>query len=153
DWLRYHPIVRDIFGRYLFALENPKVSRNAQDSVRSIKTLCAAARLLHSPAKVGQVEQHILQRVATLDPSKVDWTEFVPNIEKKWIARATILKPYVGPREPGVVFIGFENEWMRLLPHVALREFAERYTLIVELAQRHVREQPHPFVFEADEDD
>src|SRR5205085_6326527 len=100
DWLRYHPIVRDLFGRYLFALENPKVSRNAQDSVRSIKTLCAAARLLHSPAKVGQVEQHILQRVATLDPSKVDWTEFVPNNEKKWNPPATILKPYGGPREP-----------------------------------------------------
>ncbi len=61
----------------------------------------------------------------------MDWTEFVAHVDRSAIPRAAILKPYVGPREPGIVYIGFEVEWMRLLCHARLREFAERYTLIV----------------------
>jgi glycosyltransferase involved in cell wall biosynthesis len=131
DWLRYSPTVRHCIGRYNAWREPRTVPSDPQAIVRSIRNLCAVARLLASPDRIREVEQRILQRVAALDPSKVDWTEFVPNVENTGIARAAILKPYLGPREPGVVYIGFEVEWMRLLRHAPLREFAEQYTLIV----------------------
>lgn len=131
DWLRYQPTVRDFIGRYKAWQEPRAVPRDHQTTVRSIKNLCAIARLLTSAAKIRHIEQRILERIATLDTAKVDWSEFVANVESRLINRAVILKPYVGPREPGVVYIGFEVEWMRLLCHARLREFAERYTLIV----------------------
>jgi glycosyltransferase involved in cell wall biosynthesis len=131
DWLRYQPNVRDLIGRYKSWREPRAVPADNQAIVRSIKNLCAAARLVKKSTTVGRIEERILERVASVDPSKVDWREFVSQVESSWIARAVILKPYIGPREPGVVYIGFEVEWMRLLRNARLREFAEHYTLIV----------------------
>jgi len=131
DWLRYSPTVRNLIGRYQSWREPDAIPQDDQAIVRSIGRLCAVARLVNSPARIRQVEERILERVARLDWTKVDWSEFVPKFETKWIARAAILKPYVGPREPGVVYIGFEIEWMRFLRQVRLPEFAERYTLII----------------------
>jgi glycosyltransferase involved in cell wall biosynthesis len=131
DWLRYSPNVRDLIGCYQSWREPRTIPHDPQAIVRSIRSLCAIARLLKRPARIRQVEERILECVAALDPVKVDWTEFVPHVESRWIGRGVILKPYVGPREPGVVYIGFEVEWMRLLRHAPLGEFAERYTLIV----------------------
>jgi glycosyltransferase involved in cell wall biosynthesis len=131
DWLRYQPAVRDLVGRYQSWREPRAVPHDDQAIARSVKNLCGIARLLKSPTKVRQVEERTLGRVAKLDPAKVDWTEFVAHVEDRRVNRGVILKPYVGPREPGVVYVGFEVEWMKLLRHAPLREFAERYTLVV----------------------
>ncbi len=131
DRLRYSPNVRDLIGRYKACREPRAVPHDPEAIVRSIRNLCAVARLLKSPTRIRRVEDRIHERVAQLDPARVDWTEFVPTIANPCISRAVILKPYVGPRKPGVVFIGFETQWMHLLRHAPLREFAERYTLIV----------------------
>ena len=134
DWLRYSPAVRNLIGRYKSWRQPRNISPDNQAIVRSIGNLCAVARLLNSPTRVLQTEQRILERVAKLDWTKVDWSEYVPKLGTPWVVRAAILKPYVGPREPGVVYIGFEIEWMRFLRSLtlaALKEFAERYTLIV----------------------
>src|SRR5207249_956304 len=97
----------------------------------SIKNLCAVARLVRDSARVRAVERRILDRVARLDPAQVDWREFIPHIDDPHVSRGVILKPYVGPRERGVLYVGFEVEWLKLLRHAPLPALAERYTLIV----------------------
>jgi glycosyltransferase involved in cell wall biosynthesis len=131
DRLRYQLNVRDILGRYKAWREMRRAPTDHQALARSIRNLCAAARLLGDPTKVRQVEERVAERIRHLDVSRVDWREFVPHVDSTWIARAVILKPYQGPREKGVVYIGFEHEWMRLLRHAPLAAFAERYTLIL----------------------
>jgi glycosyltransferase involved in cell wall biosynthesis len=131
DWLRYHPRVRDLVGRYIGAFQCRTVPEDHADRLLLIASLCAAARLVRSPSKIRQIEERIVEHAALLDPLKADWSDYGPRMDSAWINRGVVLKPYVGPREPGVVYIGFEFEWMRLLLHARVREFAERYTLIV----------------------
>ena len=67
-----------------------------------------------------------MELVGQLDTGRLDWTEFVPEFRKPVVAKAAILKPFVGPSEKGVLFISFENEWIRLLSLPNFRELAER---------------------------
>ena len=41
--------------------------------------------------------------------------------------------------ERGLVFISFENQWVKLLRHVELRDFAERYDLVIAPSGRESR--------------
>jgi glycosyltransferase involved in cell wall biosynthesis len=131
DRLRYHPRVRGSVSLYKSWREPKAIPADPQDLARSINRLCAVARLARSPARVRAAEQRILERVARLNPAQVDWSEFIPRIEQPVVPRGVILKPYVGPREPGVIYVAFELEWMKLLRHAPLRDFAARYTLVV----------------------
>lgn len=131
DWLRYQPNVRDVIGRYKAWRELRRSPTDHQALARSIRNLCAAARLLADPAQVRHIEERIAERVRRLDACSVDWSEFVPNADSTSIGRGVILKPYLGPREKGVVYIGFETEWLRFVHHVPLALFAERYTLVL----------------------
>jgi glycosyltransferase involved in cell wall biosynthesis len=131
DWLRYSPLVRGGLSRYKVLRDSVSKPRNAQGTARSIATLCAAARLATEDASLTRIMGRIHARVRQLDAARVDWTEFVPNLADRRMARATVLKPWVSPREKGVVFISFESEWLRLLYHCDLREFARRYTLVL----------------------
>src|SRR5437764_6952736 len=92
DWLRYQPSVRDLIGRYKAWRELRDVPASQQEIARSIRNLCAVARLLKEPVKVRQVEERIAERVRQLDPRHVDWSEFVPQLDNRTIARGVIIK-------------------------------------------------------------
>jgi glycosyltransferase involved in cell wall biosynthesis len=131
DWLRYHPVVRGVLGRYRWWREARAAPRDHQQLARSIRNLCAAARLSTDSIALGQIHQRILERLGRLDAKRVNWTEFVPDVDEPWLPRAAVLKPYGGPREPGVLYSAFEVEWVKLLRHADLNELAARYTLVL----------------------
>jgi glycosyltransferase involved in cell wall biosynthesis len=131
DWLRYSPLVRGGLSRYKVLRDAVSPPRGDQGLVRSIKTLCAAARLATGESALEKIMDRIRRRVRLLNPANVDWTEFVPNLAGRHMPRAAVLKPWVSDREKGLVFISFEGEWIRLLHHCDVREFARRYTLVV----------------------
>jgi hypothetical protein len=106
DWLRYQPGVRDLVGRYKAWRELRRAPGHPQDIARSIRNLCSVARLLRDPTRIRQIEERIAERVRQLDPRRVDWSEFVPQLDNRNIARGVIIKPHVGPREKGIVYIG-----------------------------------------------
>ncbi len=78
-----------------------------------------------------RVEGHIRDCVASLDLSKVDWSEVLDGVDGRHICKSVVLKPTVGPNEKGVVFVSFEDEWARLLWGCDLSEFSRRYYLVV----------------------
>jgi glycosyltransferase involved in cell wall biosynthesis len=131
DWLRYSPLVRGGLSRYKLLRDAASTHRGDHDLARSITTLCAAARLATSDAALAAIMARIHRRVRLLNPANVDWTEFLPNLADRRMARAAILKPCIGEREKGVVFISYEAEWLRLWRHCDVRDFARRYTLVV----------------------
>src|SRR5262249_11818320 len=115
DWLRYHPTVRGLLGRYKWWRDSAPSPQDHQARARSVRDLCAAARLVRSPAALRQIHDRIRERVAALDPAQVDWSEFHPVGTVPWMPHSAVLKPCLGPREPGVLFSVFEFEWLKLL--------------------------------------
>jgi glycosyltransferase involved in cell wall biosynthesis len=131
DWLRYHPAVRSAFSACGRWQDRLRPVRGPQDVARSIVRLCSAARMTEDPHAVASLQRRIHERLAKLDSARVDWSEFVPDVERAVLNKAAILKPCVGPREKGLIFISFENQWIKLLRHVDLPAFAARYDLVL----------------------
>jgi len=131
DWLRYSPAVRAAIGRWMRFRDAWRSPRDHQARARSIRDLCAAARMTFDPATLRAINERIHVRLAEMDPRQVDWTEFVSQINEAWMPRAVFVKPWLGPNERGILFATFEVEWIKLLRFVNLEEFAARYTLIV----------------------
>lgn len=124
DWLRYQPTVRRLIGRW-------NLWRTRGQDVRAVASLCAAARLAGDDVLERHIQERITRLITQLDVSRIDWAEFVPDFHDRSIDKAAILKPNLGPREKGVIYIAFENQWIKLLTASNLREFAERYTLVI----------------------
>jgi len=90
--------------------------------------------LAPNPQIMQRIEAMIRERIRLLDLLNVDWPTILPNIGRRRIEKSVILKPHVGPKEKGVVFISFEDQWARLLWNCNLREFAKRYMLVLSPA-------------------
>jgi glycosyltransferase involved in cell wall biosynthesis len=131
DCLRYSPLVKGILRRYRLLCDRVPDGSDPQAVARSLARLCATARLAIDDNALLAVEERIRQRVKLLDGRRIDWREFAPGIDDRRIAKAAILKPPVGPREKGVLFISFEEEWTRLIHHCDLRALAECYLLVI----------------------
>jgi glycosyltransferase involved in cell wall biosynthesis len=134
DCLRYHPRIRRSICRY-------KLWRTRSQDARAIVQLCAAARLADDDASEQQIQERIVERIRQLDVHQLDWSEFAPDFRDPRIYKAAILKPYLGPNERGVVFISFEGQWVRLLGQKNVREFADRYTVVIAPSS-----SPHNFI-------
>jgi glycosyltransferase involved in cell wall biosynthesis len=131
DRLRYDPRVRRAICRYeLWRWRRPEPT-DPQAVARAIVQLCAAARLAEDDDLERRIQERIVDQVRQLDASRLDWSELVPGFREPRISKAAILKPPLGPREKGVVFISFEGEWVRLLNTDHVREFAARYTVVI----------------------
>jgi glycosyltransferase involved in cell wall biosynthesis len=130
DSLKYSPLVRGALSRYRRWTAG-RANGDQQALARSIQHLCAAARLATAKDAMLAIERQIDERVAALRPQDVDWSAFADHLTEPLLPRSVVLKPYLGPREKGVLFVSFEKEWFRLLLHCDLREFSERYDLVV----------------------
>lgn len=131
DWLRYSPLVRNCLSTGQLLRDQLARPRDNQALARSIRSLAAAARLTAQQDTVQDSMTRIHRRVRLLDCAALDWSEFVPGVGNPRMATSAILKPYVGPREKGVLFISFEREWVKLLHHCDPRALAERYHVVV----------------------
>ena len=130
DWLRYNPRVRRSICRLqLLRMRQPDL-QDTQAVARAIVKLCTAARLAEDADLERRIQERIVELVQHLDAARLDWSEFVPDFNDPRIYKAAILKPYIGPREKGVLFISFEGQWIKLLRPVNFRQFAKRYTVV-----------------------
>src|SRR5262249_6544154 len=86
-------------------------------------------------------QNRIVEAVAKLDLSQVDWSQFAADFRSGRVYKAAILKPHVGPSEKGVLFISFEGQWVKLLNQANVGDFADRYTLVISPSS-----SPHNFI-------
>jgi hypothetical protein len=131
DWLRYHPVVRGLYSQHEIWRGRTAIRDDPHALANAIRRKCAAARLASDPKVELRIQEDIgqlVRRLAGYAPDKVAWG---PDGDDPYIPKAAILKPYLGPRQKGVVFIAFENQWVKLLRVPDLGEFARRYTLVV----------------------
>jgi glycosyltransferase involved in cell wall biosynthesis len=131
NYLRWNPAARILLHHRALRKARLGKSQDIRAILGSIGQLCAAARFAPNPETMRQAEEMILECIRPLDMSKVDWREAVPDVERRRIEKAVVLKPRIGPMEKGVVLISFEDQWARLLWNCNLKEFAESYTLVL----------------------
>lgn len=130
DWVRYDAWPRHVLS-WVPRWQDRRPAATDQELARSVVRLCAAARLAGSDALQAALQERIRARLDRLNPAAVDLSEFFRIDDPAWLSKAAILKPYLGPTEKGVVFVSFEREWIKLARLEKMREFAERYTLVV----------------------
>lgn len=131
DRLRYHPAMRGMLGTLTRARDALARKSTPQEVARSVRALTAAQRLTANPGLIASLDRAIHDRLDAIDLRKVEWGEFSPFPVSPHMTRATFLKPYKGPDEPGVLFSAFESEWINFFCHVDIERFASRYTLVV----------------------
>ncbi len=124
DRLRYDRRVRGALAMW-------NAWRGRGTDAQSIACLCAAARLTDNPEFEKRLQKQIAAAADRFDFAAFDWRALVSDFGNGQIGRAAILKPYLGPREKGVIFIAFEVEWVKLLAARRLGEFAERYDVVI----------------------
>jgi glycosyltransferase involved in cell wall biosynthesis len=128
DRLFYSQAIRTA-ASHLYTLRAKLTGMRSGGEVAALVQECAAARLASAGPQTVRLERRIRDRASRV--TRIDWDQLVPQWRTDRIERAVILKPYVGPRERGVVFVAFEHQWVRLLALKNLEEFARRYTLVV----------------------
>jgi len=131
DWLRYSPLVRRLLSQCQLLAERSASLRTDQELARSARNLCAAARWAGNGPAAARITDLIRDRVGRIDARKVDWREVYWNADHTWMPKAVVLKPYLSQREKGVLFVAFEDHWVKFLRLPKLAEFAARYTLVV----------------------
>jgi glycosyltransferase involved in cell wall biosynthesis len=132
DWLRYHPFIRGLYSQYqLWCGRGPTRREGPQALAHTIQMRCAAARLTTNPMVEARIQADLHQLTPRLAGQTLDWSEFVPDFQNRYVPKAAILKPYLGPREKGVLFIAFENQWVKVLGVPDVRALADRYTLVL----------------------
>lgn len=106
--------------------------RQPRAALSSAEHLCRAIRLVPESGLARGLEKRVALRLAgvkgLLNPVWLD-----ARAESRQLEKAVLLKPPVSEREPGVLYVAFEYQWLRLLSLPAdLREdFARRYTLVL----------------------
>ncbi len=134
DGLKYSPRIRSLRCKVATIKERMPPQDDPQAIGRSIHKLCTAARNAQSKPQMLRVEDRIKQRVTLLDGRIFDWREFETQAAETVINSCAVIKPYVSPREKGVLLISFDYQWARLMQHYQggqMDRLAERYDLVV----------------------
>ena len=131
DVLRYNPGVRNLLASTIVFKTSGKQVANSDQAARIIYKLCQAARLAATGSMMLKAEAAIARQLPAIDPQHVLWAEFLPDFVQDRIYKTIVLKRYVSEREKGVVFVSFPNQMARLAKATDLKQFAERYTLVL----------------------
>ena len=131
DRLRYGGPARSTIAACRLLADRAARGTDPQSVARAIVRLCGAARLGSDGPLLQLIEARIHRRLSSLDLGRVDWAHFIPRVRDARISKAAIIKPWIAPRERGVLFVSFEDQWARLLGGCDLAAFARRYTLVV----------------------
>jgi glycosyltransferase involved in cell wall biosynthesis len=127
DRLRFHPATA---GLASWALALRANLTEARRPVRALELLARAARGCGNGARARALERRLCERVSRLSFREVNWHEF-EAAERRDIPKAIILKPPVSPAEKGLLYIFFEEQWLRLLRTSLAPQVAQRYDLLL----------------------
>lgn len=99
------------------------------DKVTAIKLLSRAARSLHRD--VSSIEAIIVRTMSGWNPQGFDWDRHFPLSKPNSVRKALILKRPQANGEKGVLFVAFEDHWLRLFRHANIAKLAQDYDLIL----------------------
>jgi hypothetical protein len=128
DWVKFHPIGAGLASRALAAAGRLPGGKPE----RSLALLVRAARACRDPERRRRLEAQLRDRSATLDPGTLDWHRLSTSpTDRRDLPKALILKPPVSAEEKGVLYVTFEDQWLRLLRSGRAAAVAEQYDLLL----------------------
>jgi glycosyltransferase involved in cell wall biosynthesis len=128
DWAKFHPLGAGIASRVLAAAAR----LGSRQPERALALLVRAVRACPNPDRRQRLEAELRARAAALDPATLDWDQVSSSpTDRREVAKAIILKPPVSPAEKGVLYVTFEDQWLRLLRSGQAAAIAERYDLLL----------------------
>ncbi len=131
DFARFNPGCRWIAASLISMRDRIATANDATSCARSVENLAKAARICPTTIKLHNLEKRIRRRVARMDPAQLDWDAIFPHSKPREIRKAVILKPPISEKEKGVLFIAFEDHWLRLLRYVDLQALQHKYHLVL----------------------
>jgi len=131
DALRYHPTFRnglawmiDLRGFFRSATDSNSVAALTEDYFRG-------ARIADRPALQSRLETKARETFARFTTEGFDWERFFPFAGPRLIEKSMLLKlPHAGG-ERGVLFISFEENWVRLFRYGNIPALAADYDLVL----------------------
>ena len=127
DWARYNPHCTGLASRALAA-----AGRLARQPERALALLVVAARGCPDAARRQALEAELRARALALDPAVLDWGRVCASpTDRRDVPKAIVLKPPVSAAEKGVLYVTFEDQWLRLLRDGRAQAVAERYDLVL----------------------
>lgn len=127
DGLKFHPWSAAVASRVLAA--SARLCRRPE---RALALLARAARACPDPARRQRLEARLRDAGAALDPATLDWDRLSASpTDLRDVPKAILLKPPVSPAEKGVLYVAFEDQWLRLLRTGQARAIAARYDLLL----------------------
>ncbi len=131
DGLRYNPTVRELLAGYYLARDRFARPRTTQSVAWCLHRLAGAGRMACRTGTLDAVYRAVQRRLDQLDVQAIDWPELVPWCKPKVMHTSVILKPPIGPREKGVLYLSFEREWPKLLLHADPAEIARDWVVVL----------------------
>ncbi len=131
DWLRFSPWARWFTSFAINALCRIREPRTVGECARQTGVLCRAARICPSEGLLRRIEGLLLARLSKLDTSQLNWDESFPAASDNNVRKAIILKRPNPPHERGVLFVAFEDQWLRILRYGNLERLARDYHLVL----------------------
>ena len=84
-----------------------------------------------SVRNLNRLEAKIRETTARWSPINFDWDRFFPRSRSNSVRKSIILKRPQPSGEKGVLFVAFEDEWLRLFRNANLPQLARDYDLII----------------------
>ncbi len=141
--LRFAPWSRNITARLMLNRNRNPLQSSPVKQGEKIHNLCKAARICPAKSALHRIETEIIAAVDALDYSRLDWDNTFPGSVKPIIEKGIILKPKISDDEKGVLFISFEDHWLRLFRHADIEKLARDYHLVLSTTWS----PPHDFAF------
>ena len=130
DYVKYNPLSRAVAARAVQSVTTFSRPVNSNQVAKLLLRLTFAARLLGRKRNSLALEERIVDLSQQWSPADFDWDVFFPNSKRKLIQKAIILKrPKSG--EKGVLFVAFEDNWLRLFRYADIGRLAEQYDLVL----------------------
>ena len=77
------------------------------------------------------LEKKIRYLTSNFDPGSFNWDSYYPTTSSNIIQKGIILKTPVSEKEKGVLFIAFEDQWLRFIRNANLAKLSMHYDLVI----------------------
>jgi len=131
DFLRFSTAARTLTSHWIQTQAMRLPCGDDQQRILRIQRLCSAATLTRDLDHRGRLEALIRESADEIDGRDIHWHMAYPYVGDRKIHSAALLKPWVSPRERGVLLISFERQWIKLLHFHCADEVRERYILVL----------------------
>jgi glycosyltransferase involved in cell wall biosynthesis len=128
DLIRHNRLSKALLSRVLAGAAVLAPSRGG----RRLALLARAARGCTSDSRMARLDRRINAETRRLQLDALDWCRVCPApTDRPSLQKALIVKPPVSAHEKGVLYITFEDQWIRLLRTGRAEDIARRYDLLL----------------------